>query len=535
MRAVHRFSHSSQSGQVFPLALAVLVIACVTFFFVFNSGRAVNEKINLVNAADASAYSGAQIAARHLNFMAYTNRAMIANEAAIGHLYSFQVEVNMLGNIAQDAVNSISGTSLLGQLGRLILTAINPELPNYVEFLNQVIQPLVDSSKVFTGMLSLMLDANNATFTNFQEQAYMDLIQADPNTRQTVVDKAMSVVASSYLERASAPIYVNDYNETLSEFIAQSESQAVVAAANQANGGSAQHLCEMILFATPGAETGGSLGSSYSARAQNCQQALSGTGSLSLTIPGTPLAPEADGGLMIDAIRQSVAQMENATWIRDRNVDNYSIFGVFRADRAGSTQVGYNNGSINWVADNDTLRVKLLGIPFYSTSDGGSAAGNVDQARAMVDDLAIQGLRLFGLCTDDGAVDCNELANNQYDSIQRYAALDPNRQSVAVTAFLEQNNCSDHIGVDDEGNRREGWRDNLPMFEESVCNKSVYAIGQAEVYFQRPDCYEQGNASCFATDNGFSRLDGNLTEAPNLYNPFWHARLIATSVGDGNE
>ena len=525
---------STQTGQTFPLALAILVVACVTFFVVFNSGRAVNEKINLVNAADASAYSGAQIAARHLNFMAYTNRAMIANEAAIGHLYSFQVEVNLLGNIVQEGV---SGGGLIGDFVRLLINAIVPGFQSALDVLAQIVQPLVDGSKVFTGMLSLMLDANNATFSNFQEQAYMDLIQADPNTRQTVIDKAMNVVASSYIERVSAPIQVN-YPDTLLGFIQDSANPSIVAAANQANGGSAQQLCEMILFATPGMETGVGLGTANSARAQDCAAAVSGAGSLSMAIPGTPLAPEADGGLMIDAIRQTTAQMENATWIRDRNVDNYSFFGVFRVDRSGSTDVQYNaaTGNMNWVADEDSFRLKLLGIPFFRTTDSGDAAANVEEATAMVDDLAIQGLRLFGLCTDDGAIDCEELAGNQYDSIQRYAALDPARQSVKITAFLDQGNCSDQVGYDDDGNRIKGWQDNLPMFEEPICDKTVYAIGQAEVYFQRPDCYEQGNSTCLPSDNGFAQLDnGNSVEVPNLYNPFWHARLVATSVGGSND
>ncbi|MBA54646.1 MAG: hypothetical protein CMK89_09340 [Pseudomonadales bacterium] len=532
MKRSPSFFRSSEAGQVFPLALAVLVVACVTFFLVFNSGRAVNEKINLVNAADASAYSGAQIAARHLNFMAYTNRAMIANEAAIGHLYSFQVEVNLLGNIVQEGVG---GGGLIGDFVRLLINAIVPGFQNALDVLAQVVQPLVDGSKVFTGMLSLMLDANNATFSNFQEQAYMDLIQTDPLDRQTVVDKAMNAVASSYIERANAPISVND-NDVLQNIILESENESVVAAATQAAGGSAQQLCEMIMFATPGVESGDPLGTAFAARSQNCRQVVNGGASLSISVPGTPLAPEADGGLMIDAIRQSTGEMANATWIRDRNVDNYSFFGLFRVDRAGSTEVQYNNatGNINWVADEDSFRLKLAGIPFFRTTDSGNAAANVEEATAMVDDLAIQGLRLFGLCEEGGAVDCNELAENQYDSIQRFAALDPTRQSVVITAFLDQSNCSDHVGYDDNGNRIEGWQDELAMFDDNFCDKRVYAIGQAEVYFQRPDCYEQGNASCFASDNGFSRIDnGNTVELPNLYNPFWHARLVATSVGGG--
>ena len=522
--------HFKHRGQALPLTFAVLLIACVMFFVVFNSGRAVNEKINLVNAADAAAYSGAQIAARHLNFMAYTNRAMIANEAAIGHLYSFQVEAEILGKVAQEGVN---GGGLVGDLVRLILTAIDPNFPNYIAFLNQIIQPLVESSKVFTGMLSLMLDANNATFSNFQEQAYVDLVVADPLSGQTIVDRAIKVVANSYIERESAPIRVNREVVALDGFIGGGDA-SVANAASMANAGAAQELCEMILFARPGAEIANPLGTANAARSQDCARVVSGASGPSLGIPGTPNSPESDGGLIIDALRQTVDQMENATWIRDRNVDNYSIFGIFRADRSGSTEVQYNNatGSIDWVADSDDFRVKFAGLQIYRTSvdENTSAAQNVEQATAIVDDLAIQGLRLFGLCGDDSAVDCNELAENSYDSIERYAALDPNQETATITAFLEQDNCSDNIGRSEDGVKLEGWRDSLDIYEDQpFCgDKNVYAVAQAEVYFQRPDCYEVGNVTCSRTGNGFSSLDNNATEKANLFNPFWHARLVAT-------
>lgn len=45
-----------------------------------------SEKMQVQNAADAAAYSVSVIEARDLNFMAYTNRAMAANEVAIGQL-----------------------------------------------------------------------------------------------------------------------------------------------------------------------------------------------------------------------------------------------------------------------------------------------------------------------------------------------------------------------------------------------------------------------------------------------------------------
>jgi len=55
----------------------------------YNTGQTTSEKTRLVNAADAAAYSGAVFVARNLNFLAYTNRAMIANHVAIGHFVSY--------------------------------------------------------------------------------------------------------------------------------------------------------------------------------------------------------------------------------------------------------------------------------------------------------------------------------------------------------------------------------------------------------------------------------------------------------------
>ncbi len=74
-----------QKGQALPLALVLLVAVAAIVFFMFNSGQLVQEKIRLTNTADAVAYSAGVYEARVLNYDAYTNRAIIANEIAIGH------------------------------------------------------------------------------------------------------------------------------------------------------------------------------------------------------------------------------------------------------------------------------------------------------------------------------------------------------------------------------------------------------------------------------------------------------------------
>ena len=78
-----------QGGQVLPLALALLVIVAGFFYLMVNAGQTVTEKMRVTNAADAAAYSAAVVEARALNYDAYLNRAMVANQMAIAQMVSF--------------------------------------------------------------------------------------------------------------------------------------------------------------------------------------------------------------------------------------------------------------------------------------------------------------------------------------------------------------------------------------------------------------------------------------------------------------
>ncbi len=63
------------------LFATVLVVAALSLY---RTGRLTSDKMELQNAADALAFSVSTVEARDLNFAAYTNRAMVANEVAIG-------------------------------------------------------------------------------------------------------------------------------------------------------------------------------------------------------------------------------------------------------------------------------------------------------------------------------------------------------------------------------------------------------------------------------------------------------------------
>jgi hypothetical protein len=77
-----------QSGQALVYGLFLLIAGSASLFFLFNSGQVAQEKTHLVNTSDAVAYSAGVLQARALNFDAYTNRALVANEALVAQMVS---------------------------------------------------------------------------------------------------------------------------------------------------------------------------------------------------------------------------------------------------------------------------------------------------------------------------------------------------------------------------------------------------------------------------------------------------------------
>jgi len=84
-----------QSGQAIVLILLLTMVGVVGAISLVSTGMLTSEKIQLQNAADASAYSVSVIEARDLNYTAYMNRAMVANEVAIGQMVSMMSWANM--------------------------------------------------------------------------------------------------------------------------------------------------------------------------------------------------------------------------------------------------------------------------------------------------------------------------------------------------------------------------------------------------------------------------------------------------------
>lgn len=82
--------------------MVMLVAVAATLFYMYNSGQLVQEKLRLANTADAVAYSAGVFEARMLNYDAYANRAIIANQIAIGQAVGLASWSKYMGTAADN-------------------------------------------------------------------------------------------------------------------------------------------------------------------------------------------------------------------------------------------------------------------------------------------------------------------------------------------------------------------------------------------------------------------------------------------------
>lgn len=102
------------------LGVFLVLATSMAAVLMYNNGQMTSEKTRLVNAADAAAYSGAVFVARNLNFLAYTNRAMIANHVAIGHFVSY---VSWLRYVKKSLANLNKYTRFVPYIGPAVAYA----------------------------------------------------------------------------------------------------------------------------------------------------------------------------------------------------------------------------------------------------------------------------------------------------------------------------------------------------------------------------------------------------------------------------
>lgn len=117
MRRLATAGRARQRGQAALMSYLFAAVLVVAMLSLFRTGRLTSDKMELQNAADALAFSVSTVEARDLNFAAYTNRAIVANEVAIGQavgMASWAAHWTSIGNFMREYDLLAIGPSTLG-------------------------------------------------------------------------------------------------------------------------------------------------------------------------------------------------------------------------------------------------------------------------------------------------------------------------------------------------------------------------------------------------------------------------------------
>lgn len=189
-----------QSGQALVYGLFMLMAGMTALYFLFNVGQLTQEKTKLVNTSDAVAYSAGIMHARAMNYMAYTNRALVADEIAIAQSVSLASWGKYLKEHGQSAMS----------LG------CNPE--NYY-----ISEPAVEMMLRYAPICSFLGTAaqGEAITTNFTQSVLGALVRASEVSKkaielsQEVVKSTIWLVRQGVMQEVADANYAGDGNVTV--------------------------------------------------------------------------------------------------------------------------------------------------------------------------------------------------------------------------------------------------------------------------------------------------------------------------------
>lgn len=114
-----------ESGQAIILGAVSLLVLAVGIMTTAQLGWAIKERIQLQHAADNAAYTSTVMIARSLNFISWTNRAMVAQYLTAMAIQSYSTYVDSIFVIAaQLAATILSAAFLLGTAAVILMATI---------------------------------------------------------------------------------------------------------------------------------------------------------------------------------------------------------------------------------------------------------------------------------------------------------------------------------------------------------------------------------------------------------------------------
>lgn len=189
-------SPRAQRGQAMVLALVCMIVFVVGVLVLFNTGQAVNKKVQLNNTADAAAYSAAIQQARAYNLIAYLNRAQVGNEIAVAQMVSLHSWMNYTISATDhfaDAINDIGYALDLSIIGAEVGVELN-EIASEIQEMKQGLEEGRNVLKgVFTAGITTIGIANEIYSEAARGLALAELAEVPQVARNVVIENTKTV------------------------------------------------------------------------------------------------------------------------------------------------------------------------------------------------------------------------------------------------------------------------------------------------------------------------------------------------------
>ncbi|MCP3671728.1 MAG: hypothetical protein GY814_15120 [Gammaproteobacteria bacterium] len=547
MPAIH--SPLKQQGQAILLILLVTVVGVLLALSLVNIGILTSEKMELQNAADATAYSVSTIEARDLNFTAYTNRAMVANEVALGQMVGMASWAKMTNSTPAFLDLYFSPIYPVPVLGLSIQGIIKG-----LKTVTTIIEPGVNA---FTTTVSTPLNYINQAYSVAQRGMHMGSLVFSLSTMAEMIngnaeDAQLSMFGILTVLR-HYQTYFSDFNFEGDPFISSFRSHKGWDLIPQLGDGPEEDAQKegMSRFAAMVNEARDPFSKNrYCSVSGICNDEDTGGWSI-------PLLPPIDGDFNID--------IDTRDPISGFCITCVSVSLTITIDRAGGSDVRYiekgDEQRYSWTAvdtagmnidfmlDVDVFELIKLNIEERVGAPLGTGGAQIAQKsgkyksgvnyKMMSDEVSDDGYGMNPSINPGNWLWNPPVSVNGLDG--PYSAVNTNYLDTGNKGLPRYNDSKtgpDPIIIDK--NMKLGFEspylliglvkkmDNVSQssargrfaLESGVATDDLAVLGKSEVYFSRPN-----SLSYFARDD-------DETELGNTFNPYWSARLVDTSYID---
>ena len=478
---LHKVSTSKQCGQALPVGIALIMFGALLTLVLFNTGQMASEKSRLANTADAAVYSGLIWQARALNFQAYTNRAMVANQVTIAQLVSVTSWANY-GYISARNVNNTIGW-------------IPPARP-YTQAAESVIQQVENVVSLVADVAVPVIDGVNRALSESQRALYVSTFAVTP----LLVDEVVAANDNRY--SVDSTYAVASLGRNLREWQNFTTRYEDIDALNRKASVINRSKDKFTL------DRGWSLGRLYLAPVLRVRLIKEGTTNLIYTRPETQ---DEEGNII-----QGEGEWE---W---KAKDNFSLHvEKFKCSLSGcrwrnsETPIGWGAAYVE--NDIEPCETEIIDAE-YGVEETvcprwmkrNSRGEQLSDAEALKINGSYSGVQAY--------YDLRDLSQNNRDP----------RLNLRVEVQVQESNVKTSANIDGVGSasepgestRRNGVGKGAFFADDRNAAGSMASIASGEIFFERPTY----------RDDYKLRVDGRVREEyGSLYNPYWQVRLVPTS------